>query len=125
MLKASDIIEKATIKPGTYEIELAHGMSVTVRRVSDARVFEAIGLSANTIIEHVKKGKFPSEWKPYLPITPKTAQMMVMFSELIVEPKFTLLESLELIHKAGMVALFLYSRIAEEAALMIPTGGDE
>ena len=122
-MNAGEITEFFRVDDATYEVEVKPGVKLLIASVSDINAIAAIEQCAVTVVENCEAGRgIPAEWVPFLPITLITARMMIYFSELIIEPKFTQVEALRLCKQAGPFPAFLFSKMTMKMAEKLPLG---
>jgi hypothetical protein len=117
---ARELIDENIVEPGTYDIPLKNGRKIVVKSVCDFEEVVALRKSAADILQMSEAGTALKSWEAYLPISPKVADMIADFTALIVAPKFSSLEVLELCRTNGMFAAYLHGKIRIAMESVVP-----
>jgi hypothetical protein len=117
---AKDLIEDASVEEDTFDIPLRTGRKIVVRKVKEYRTIVALRKRQATIMRAVEKNALPPSWKPYLPITSETAEIIADITGLVVHPKFSDVDVLELCRRGGMTAVYLHGLIKKSWQDSVP-----
>lgn len=117
-MDAQSLIAKYAVKQATFPIEL---MSVdetgkpsidtlTVRQVKsteEMRDIKVKGLQFARMLQNTP----PAAFTPFLPVTEATAEMVICVSELVIEPKVSQLDALQMAQEAGQLLAHIFGQI--------------
>lgn len=118
---ARDLIDEIQQEEGTFDIPLNNGKKIIVRKVTNFRTIASFNKRAVAILKMAEnEAAIPAAWRTYRPISSYVAEAMAKFTALVVAPKFTDLEVLELCAKNGPFAAWLLGQINTRMAEAVP-----